>query len=123
LIYAQDVLCHVRAEPARCVLAERLKATALRRFGSMLDFSPQYDAIYLQWMLALYSLDGDPRLYALAAANAEAAQVQAVDGRGLYLLSWRGQPLPAAYARPGMLQTQAATTSLFAWLAVYQPPA
>ena len=41
---------------------------------------------------------------------------------GLYLLSWNGETLPAAYAVPGMLQTQAATTSLFAWLAVYPPP-
>ena len=57
------------AAPAR----ERLKRTALTRFGSVLDFSPQYDAIYLQWMLALYSLDHDPALYDLAAANAREA--------------------------------------------------
>ena len=37
-----------------------LTATALDRFGYLLDFSPQYDAIYLQWMLALYSLDRRP---------------------------------------------------------------
>ena len=30
---------------------------------------------------------------------------------------------PPSDAEPGMLQTQAATTSLFAWLAVYPPPA
>ena len=89
----------------------------------LLDFSPQYDAIYLQWMLALYSLDRDPTLYALAADNARDAQTRALNGEGLYLLSWNGQTLPSGYALPGMLQTQAATTSLFAWLAVYQPPA
>ena len=50
--------------------AELLKRVALARFGYLLDFSPQYDAIYLQWMLALYSLDRDPTLYALAADNA-----------------------------------------------------
>ena len=32
------------------------------------------------------------------------------------------QPLPRGYALPGMLQTHAATTSVFAWLAVYAPP-
>ncbi len=122
LIYAQALLCRLTANVAECERAERLKATALSRFGYLLDFSPQYDAIYLQWMLALYSLEGDPTLYALAADNARDAQTRARNGEGLYLLSWNGQTLPAADALPGMLQTQSATTSLFAWLAVYAPP-
>jgi hypothetical protein len=123
LIYAQAVLCNAIGTPADCERAERLKATALDRFGALLDFSPQYDAIYVQWMLALYSLDHDPVLYALATDNARDAQTRAGNGEGLYLLSWNGETLPPQYARPGMLQTQAATTSLFAWLAVYSPPA
>jgi hypothetical protein len=122
LIYAQTALCRARSEQALCDRAEQLKATSLTRFGYLLDFSPQYDAIYLQWMLALYSLDGDRNLYALAADNARDAQTRAANPEGLYLLSWNGQTLPARYARPGMLQTQAATTSVFAWLAVYPPP-
>jgi hypothetical protein len=73
-------------------------------------------------MLALYGLDHDPALYRLAAQNAGEAHAQALDGRGLYLRSWHGETLPAQYATPGMLQTQAATTSVFAWLAVYPPP-
>ncbi len=123
LIYAQATLCRLTGSSAECALAERLKARALSRFGYLLDFSPQYDAIYLQWMLALYSLDGDHALYAMAADNARDAETRAAGPEGLYLLSWNGQPLPAANARPGMLQTHAATTSLFAWLAVYAPPA
>ncbi len=122
LIYAQADLCRVSSAQALCDRAEQLKATALTRFGYLLNFSPQYDAIYLQWMLALYSLDGDRSLYALAAENARNAQSRAVNGEGLYLLSWNGQTLPRRYARAGMLQTQAATTSVFAWLAVYPPP-
>jgi hypothetical protein len=122
LIYAQAILCHATAAPPGCQRAEQLKATALTRFGYLLDFSPQYDAIYLQWMLALYALDGDRSLYALAADNARNAQTRALNGDGLYLLSWNGETLPSRYARPGMLQTQAATTSVFAWLAVYPPP-
>jgi hypothetical protein len=122
LIYAQAVLCRETATPSDCERAEELKATSLRRFGAVLDFSPQYDAIYLQWMLALYSLDHDPALYALAAASARDAQTRAQNGEGLYLLSWGGETLPTQDALPGMLQTQAATTSLFAWLAVYPPP-
>jgi hypothetical protein len=122
LIYAQALLCSLTATPADCARAEQLKATALRRFGNLLDFSPQYDAIYLQWMLALYALDGDRTLYLLAADNAHQAQARAANGEGLYLLSWDGGALPAFDAEPGMLQTQAATTSVFAWLAVYSPP-
>jgi hypothetical protein len=122
LIYAQAVLCEMTSTPADCQRAEQLKATALRRFGYLLDFSPQYDAIYLQWMLALYSLDHDRTLYALAADNARNTETRALNADGLYLLSWNGEQLPRGYARPGMLQTHAATTSLFAWLAVYPPP-
>ncbi len=123
LIYAQALLCHLTGTAAECERAEALKAARLRRFGYLLDFSPQYDAIYLQWMLALYALEGDQRSTRLAAENARDAQTQAANGEGLYLLSWSGQTLPRADAEPGMLQTQAATTSLFAWLAVYPPPA
>jgi hypothetical protein len=72
-------------------------------------------------MLALSLLDGDRTLYALAADNARNAETRARNSEGLYLLSWNGETLPLANARPGMLQTHAATTSLFAWLAVYAP--
>jgi hypothetical protein len=123
LIYAQAVLCVARATPGDCARAERLKATALQRFGHTLSFSPQYDAIYLQWMLALYAQDHDPALYRMAAENARAAESRAVGADGLYLRSWSGETLRLQYAVPGMLQTHAATTSLFAWLAVYPPPA
>jgi hypothetical protein len=124
LLYAQALLCRLSPTAGGdCERAEQLKATALRRFGTLLDFSPQYDAIYLQWLLGLYSLEHDPRLYALAAENAHDAQTRALNGANLYLLSWNGGTLPAQYAAPGMLQTHAATTSLFAWLAVYPPPA
>jgi hypothetical protein len=122
LIYAQAVLCQVTSTPADCQRSQQLEATALRRFGYLIDFSPQYDAIYLQWMLALYSLGHDRALYSLAADNARNAETRALNADGLYLLSWNGEQLPRAYARPGMLQTHAATTSLFAWLAVYPPP-
>jgi hypothetical protein len=124
LIYAQALLCKLRAAPGDCALADYLTANALHRFGPMLEFAPQYDAVYLQWMLALYSLNGNPALYALAVENGQrAAQSSTTSGEGLYLLSWSGTPLPAQYAEPQMLQTQAATTSLFAWLAVARPPA
>jgi hypothetical protein len=123
LIYAQALLCHLTGASSECVRARQVLNTSLQRFGALLDFSPQYDAIYLQWLLALYALEGDSTLYRVAAENARDAQTRALDGEGLYLLSRNGETLPAADAEPGMLQTQAATTSLFAWLAVYSPPA
>jgi hypothetical protein len=122
MIYAQATLCRLTGAAGECELAERLKAKALSRFGYLLDFSPQYDAIYLQWMLALYALDGDRTLYTMAVDNARDAQARAANAQGLYLLSWNGETLPVSNAQPGMLQTQAATSSLFAWLAVYAPP-
>jgi hypothetical protein len=123
LIYAQALLCRLGSLTSGCTRVATLEQTALNRFGHLLDFSPQYDAIYLQWTLALYGLEGNPTLYGLAAANARDAQTRAATAQGLYLLSWNGEVLPTRYALPGMLQTQAATTSLFAWLAVYAPPA
>jgi len=122
LIYAQALLCKDTGNAADCERVEPLTDTSLRRFGQLLDFSPQYDAIYLQWMLALYSLDHNPALYTLAVENAREAQAHALNSEGLYLRSWSGATLPAADALPGSLQTQAATSSLFAWLAVYPPP-
>ncbi len=122
LIYAQELLCRLQGSAALCERAGQLTHTSLTRFGYLLDFSPQFDAIYLQWMLAVYGLNGDRTLYELAADNARDAQTRALNGEGLYLLSWNGEVLPTKYALPGMLQTQAATTSLFAWLAVYPPP-
>ncbi len=123
LIYAQESLCESTGEAALCGRAESLKQSALRRFGSLLDFAPQYDAIYLQWMLALYAGDHDPTLYALASTNAHEIEAHARTGSGLYLNAWGGGPLGAQYAQPGMLRTDAATVSVFAWLAVYPPPA
>jgi hypothetical protein len=123
LIYAQASLCRLTGDRGECDLAERVKARSLSRFGYLLDFAPQYDAIYLQWLLALSTLDGDRTLYRMAADNARDAQTRAADSGGLYLKGWNGETLSPANARPGMIQTHAATTSLFAWLAVYPPPA
>jgi hypothetical protein len=123
LIYAQAVLCELTGTAADCQRSDEQRKNSLKRFGYLLDFSPQYDAIYLQWLLALYGLHHDRTLYAIAADNARTVEVRARNDEGLYLLSWNGETIAPQNARPGMLQTHAATTSLFAWLAVYPPPA
>lgn len=122
LIFAHQVLCRATGVQADCARARQLVDTSLRRFGSTLDFAPQYDAIYLQWLLAQYGQTGDRRLYDLAASSATAAASRALDGQGLYLRGWGGERLSYALAPPGLLRTHAATTSLFAWLAVYAAP-
>jgi hypothetical protein len=122
LIYAQAVLCQMTGGSEACPRAEQQKANSLKRFGYLLDFSPQYDAIYLQWMLALYGISHERTLYSLAADNARNVEAHARNSEGLYLLSWNGEALAPQNARPGMLQTHAASTSVFAWLAVYPPP-
>lgn len=122
LIYAQESLCESTGESALCQRAQRLKATALTRFGNRLNFAPQYDAIYLQWLLALYAADRDASLYELATTNAREIEAHARDARGLYLNSWSGGALAPQYAQPGMLRTDAASVSVLAWLAVYPPP-
>ena len=81
------LLCKLRSAREDCALADYLTAHALHRFGPMLEFAPQYDAIYVQWMLAIYSLEHDSVLYALAADNARNAESRARNGEGLYLLS------------------------------------
>ncbi len=123
LIFAHQILCRATGVQTDCARARALVDTSLKRFGSTLSFAPQYDAIYLQWLLAQYGQTGDRRLYDLAASNARAAASQALDGQGLYLRGWTGESLSSALAPPGLLRTHAATTSLFAWLAVYPPPA
>ena len=62
------------ATAADCRARSEQKTNSLKRFGYLLDFSPQYDAIYLQWLLALYALRHDRTLYAMAADNARNAR-------------------------------------------------
>jgi hypothetical protein len=45
------------------------------------------------------------------------AQTYARDARGLYLKAWDGTPIGEHQAQPNMLQSDAATLELFAWLA------
>ena len=118
LIYAQALLCQLTATPAECErrAPEGHRARPLRLPARLLPaVRRDLPAVDARAVLARPR----PVLYALAADNARDAQTRALNGEGLYLLSWNGQTLAPDYARPGMLQTQAATTSLFAWLAVY----
>ena len=56
-------------------------------------------------------------------SNADRAKANAGTGGGLYLAAWDGGPIIRHEAEPNMIQTHAATTELFAWLAATPPPA
>jgi len=78
---------------------------------------PQFDAIYLHWMLVYGAQTGDARWRALAVRMAGRARANAATGEGLYMRAWDGTPITQHQAQRNMLQTDAATLELFAWLA------
>lgn len=122
LIYAQYLLCQNGEGDGYCVHAARVAATMAEQdvnaFGYQFNYGPQYDAIYMQWMMAYGQAVGDPYWATLAQVNASAAAANAV-GQGRWLGSWWGGPIRDPETHSGMFRTMAATTSLFAWVAAY----
>jgi hypothetical protein len=116
LVEAHEILC-LQGLSAACARARELADGSWLRFAERITMGPQFDTIYLHWMLVYASQTGDARWPALAREVAAQAQTNALDGRGLYLSAWDGGPITAHQAQPGMLQTDAATLELFGWLA------
>lgn len=117
LVEAHQVLCEAGIGEA-CARAAQLADASAERFSDRLNMGPQFDTIYLHWMLVYGAQTGDPRWRSLATEMAVQAQASARNPRGLYLRAWDGTPITAHQAQPNMLQTDAATLELFAWLAV-----
>ncbi|MGH2913087.1 MAG: hypothetical protein ACRDJ3_11505, partial [Solirubrobacteraceae bacterium] len=117
LVEAHQVLCEVGVSQA-CGRARQLADASLQRFADRLNMGPQFDAIYLHWMLVYGGQTGDTRWEALAREMGVRAGEHARDARGLYLRAWDGTPITAHQGAPNMLQTDAATLELYAWLAV-----
>jgi hypothetical protein len=117
LVQAHQVLCEAGVSPA-CARAVELADASAERFSDRLNMGPQFDTIYLHWMLLYGVQSGEARWRTLAEEMADDAQARARDGRGLYLKAWDGTPISEHQAQPNMLQTDAATLELFAWLAV-----
>ena len=117
LVEAHQLLCQAGQQSA-CARARQLANACWQRFEERLNMGPQYDTIYLHWMLVYASQTGDSRWPELAKQMAADAQANALDPqRGLYLRAWDGTSITPHEARPNMLQTDAATLELFAWLA------
>jgi hypothetical protein len=117
LVEAHQVLCETGDSEA-CERAAQLANASAERFSDRLNMGPQFDTIYLHWMLVYGSQSGEERWHELAEEMANDAQEHALDAQGLYLRAWDGTPITEHQAVPNMLQTDAATLELFAWLAV-----
>ncbi len=123
LIYAQYLLCQDGEGDSYCERAARVAATtaeqSVNATGYRFNYGPQYDAIYMQWMMAYGKATGERYWLRLAEVNAVAAQRHATSGGGLWLSSWWGGPIRDPETHSGMFRTAAATTSLFAWTGYY----
>lgn len=123
LIYAQYLLCQNGLGEDYCLHAGRLAATMAEQgidtFGYQYNYGPEYDAVYLQWMMAYGRATEQSYWLELAKVNALAAAEHAANPEGMWMDSWWGGPIKDPETHPGMFRTAAATTSLFAWLAVY----
>ena len=117
LVEAHRVLCET-GEPAACERAAQLANASAERFSDRLTMGPQFDTIYLHWMLSYGGQSGEARWRELAEQMATDAQEHARSAQELYLRAWDGTPIVEHQAQPNMLQTDAATLELFAWLAV-----
>jgi hypothetical protein len=122
LIYAQYLLCQDLVGESYCVRAGRTAATLaetnVSKAGFQYNYGPEYDVVYLQWMMAYGQATGDPYWVKLAELNAGAAAANSVDDNG-WLGSWWGGHIDDPETHSGMFRTMAATTSLFAWVALY----
>ena len=123
LIYAQYLLCQDGEGEGYCVQAGRVAATLAEQhvdeYGYKYNYGPEYDAIFMQWMMAYGRATGEPYWLTLAEVNAAAAATNAGNGHGLWLSSWWGGAIADPETHPNMLRTVGATTSLFAWVGVY----
>jgi hypothetical protein len=123
LIYAQFLLCQDGEGQEYCVHAGRVAATLAERhvdaYGYEYNYGPEYDAIFMQWMMAYGQATGERYWLTLAEVNAAAAATHAANRQGLWLSSWWGGPIADPETHPNMLRTVGATASLFAWVGVY----
>jgi uncharacterized protein YyaL (SSP411 family) len=113
-------LCKATGNRSYCSAGEELMRRTAAHF-QVLQQGPQYDAIYLRSVVQIYRMDHNPRWYAIVARAADEALAHAANARGLYLKLWDGRPITTIGAPADKLQTHAATTSVFAWLAAATP--
>jgi hypothetical protein len=118
MIDAQQELCTLTKRPALCTKAKQLADATAVAFPPDQWWAPQYDVVYLRWMLDYYDQTGDTRWYAVAWNY---AQLALTNGRnsynGLFTQGWDGNWIADG------LEEQAGNVELIAWLAATKPPA
>jgi hypothetical protein len=114
-------LCKATGRQSYCAEGERVMRATADQFPT-LTMGPQYDSLYIRAVLEVYRMDHNPRWYRIALDAAQRAQANAADPGGLEMRTWGGLPITAIGTAPGKLQTHAATTSVFAWMAAAKPP-
>lgn len=96
-----------------CRRLRPLADATFRAYGVGLRHAPQYDAMYLRFLVDARDVVDDARLDHVVRANALGAARQAGAG-GIYSRDWRGGHVEAP---AGWLQTHAATLEAIAWAA------
>ncbi len=122
MIYAQYLLCQDGQGEEYCERAGRIATTLSEQIYDanryVYNYAPQYDAVFLQWMMAYGAATGVNYWLQLAEVNAGEAAKHAVNRSGEYLKSWWGAPFEGLKFR-GLMRTDVSTASLFAWVSVY----
>ena len=122
MIAAHQTLCQATGVQAYCIRAQQLAGNAYGLFGDNFGMGPQFDAVYIHWMLDYYSHGGDPAWYALGQKVASDAIANARNRNGVFTRAWDGSSMYHHDAKPGSLRTHAASVSVLAWLATVRPP-
>src|SRR5581483_4816730 len=97
-----------------CGRVKPLTSAILAKFGGDLEQPPQYDATFLRYLMDVYEMTQDQRLYAVASHNAQRIERNAVDADGFYLRAWDGS---MTGIRPGLISVDGAALEALAWTA------
>jgi hypothetical protein len=116
MLDAMARLC--RSAGLYCDRVGTLTQALLAGYGGDLSHAPQYDAMYVRFLLDAYGVTDDPRLYQVAFRNALRAEASAAAGDGLFTRGWDGGSGEGGSA----LQAHAATLEALAWAAAATPP-
>jgi len=118
MIAAQQELCTITKRQELCTKAKQLADASVTAFPADYWWAPQYDVVFLRWMLDYYNQTGDRRWYALAWNRAQLALTQGRDSyNGFFTHGWDGNWIADG------LEEHAGNVELLAWLAATKPPA
>lgn len=101
-----------------CDRVQPFTRAMLAAFGGNLHQPPQFDATYVRYLLDVYDMTHDSRLYPVAYANALRIERNAVDASGFYSKAWDGS---TSGVRAGLISVDGAALEVLAWTAAETP--